>query len=260
MRIGKVWIGFFSLAIASVANLAWAQSSVQFTIGESAQVLEAAIDLENGDITQAEFNVIQMEEHCKSPSARLQARNRPWMSVWNTSASPDEVSTVTIDLTEAGFEFGDGDMSGDGFDGLLSMLSYRSDAGVSLASAGYGSDRSELVLNFTGLSQDRAAIFRIDLDNPGGMTMFPDYREAMLGADVGNGDGQLALLTTNFSSGASNLAAFGRSGPLPNSGIAEAYNAQSTSLVVPSSVVPEPTTLVLLLGGLTGIAAMRRTR
>jgi len=259
----KFLLGFFVFAAMSVANsvdnLAVAQSSVNYEIGESARLLEASIDLQRGDITQSQFNAIQFAESCKSPSVRLQNRNRPWMSVWNTSGSADDIVTVTVDLTETGFEFGDGDMAGDGFDGLLSMLSSRSDAGVSLDSANYGSggtDTTELILNFAGLSQGFAAIFRIDLDEPGGMAMFPDYREAMLGADTGSGPGQLATMTTDFSSGASNVIAFVQATPLSSSGIAQPYHGQSMSAIVPS--VPEPTTLVLLLAGLTGIAAIRR--
>ena len=181
------------------------------------------------------------------------------MLVWNTSDTPDEVDTVTIDLVEAGFEFGDGDMVGDGFDGFLSMLSNRSDGGVTL-NASYGSDNTELALNFSGLTQGAAAIFRFDLDEPTGMAMFPDFRVAMLGADTGGGPGQLAQLMTDFTSSASTISQFGFAGPVLTSGIAEAYHGQSISTVVPSTTIPEPTSLVLLMAGLTGIATMRRLR
>ncbi len=254
----KFWIGFFTLAIASVANLALAQSSVSFEIAETSRLLEASLMLQRTEISQAEFNQVVVAESCKNPSARLQDRNRPWMMVWNTSVTPDDVTSVTIDMTEPGFEFGDGDITGDGFDGLLSMLSTRSDAGVSLTSATYGADNSELVLNFTGLSEGVAAMFRFDIDEPGGLAMFPDFREAMLGADTGSGPGQMATLTTNFSSGGSNVAMFGRADALSTSGITESYHGQAMTTVVPSTVVPEPTSLILLLAGLTGIATMRR--
>ena len=261
------WLSLVSIRVLScicalaIADVAIAQSSVQYGIGESARLLRAAIDLENGDITQAEFDTIQMAETCKSPSIRLQNRNRPWMSVWNTSTDPDEITRVTIELNEPGFEFGDGDVAGDGFDGLLSMLSSaQSDAGVTLDSASYGADNTELVLDFSGLDQDTVAIFRFDIDEPGGVEMFPDFREAMLGADTGDGPGARALLTTDFASGEQLLSTFSRAGPLSTSGLTEAYHAQTMSMVEPSEVIPEPTSIVLLLAGLTGIAAMRRYR
>ena len=258
LGIRSTFLSALAFIAASAASLAVAQSSVQFEIGESARLLEASLQLQRGEISQAEFNAIQLTETCKSPSARLQDRNRPWMLVWNTSTDPDEVSTVTIDLTEPGFEFGDGDMAGDGFDGFLSLLSNRSDAGAALDSATYGSDNSELVLNFSGLSQDVAAIFRVDLDEPGGMTMFPDFREAMMGADTGDGPGNLATMTTDFTSGESTIASFGRAGPLSTSGVAEAYHGQTMSMVTPSTTIPEPTSLMLLLAGLTSFATLRR--
>ena len=254
-------VAICALVLASVASQVSAQSSVQFEIGESARLLRASLDLQNGDISQVEFDAIKMTETCKSPSARLQDRNRPWMMVWNTSAAADDVATVTVDLTESGFEFGDGDVPGDGFAGLLSMLSSsQTDAGVSLDSAVYGSDTTELELNFSGLSQGLAAIFRVDIDEPGGIAMFPDFREAMLGADTGGGPGQRATMTADFTSGATTISMFPQAAPLSSSGVAEAYHGQTMSMVVPSTVIPEPTSIALLLAGVAGIVAMRRSR
>ena len=258
--VSRSILGILALTLVGMANFSFAQSAAQFGIGESARLLEAALDLERGEISPAEYHSIKVAETCKDPATRLQNRNRPWMYVYNTSTVADDVTSVTVDLTEQGFEFGDGDVAGDGFDGLLSMLSYRSDAGVSLDSATYGNDNTELVLNFSGLSQDLAAIFRIDLDEPGGPTMYPDFREAMLGADTGMGPGQLAIMTAGFTSGNMISATFPMADPLPTSGIAEGYHSQTMSMVETSIPVPEPTALVLLLVGLTSIASTRRYR
>lgn len=260
MSTAKGLLGCFALALVSSTNFAFAQSSVQFEIGESSRVLEASLDLQRGDITQAQFNAIQMTETCKSPSARLQDRNRPWMLVWNTSAADDAIESVTVDLTQAGFELGDGDVTGDGFDGLLSMLSNRSDAGVSLSSAVYGGDNTEVVLSFSGLSKGVAAVFRIDIDQPGGISMFPDFREAMMGGDVGYGAGTPAKMTTEFASDATVLSSFGLAGVLTGAGVSEAYHAQGMSPVVPSTTVPEPTSLVMLLTSLAAATWVRRKR
>ncbi len=216
--------------------------------------------LQRGEIQQSDFDQLLMAESCKNPAERLQSRNRPWMMVWNTSANDDEITSVEIDLTEPGFEFGNGDYSGDGFEGFLSMLSGRSDDGVSLNSATYGSDSSVLELNFSGLAAGSAAIFQIDIDEPGGTMMFPDYREALLGADTGSGPGSLALLTTNFSVADSTVQIFPRAGALSTSGITEGYHNQTMVTVTPAGMIPEPTSLLLLLSGLTGLTVVRRRR
>ena len=256
-QIGFVF-GMLAIALSWAVDQAAAQSSAQYEIGESSRLLRASIDYQEGNITEQEFKDIQMVETCKNPAQRLQDRNRPWMSVWNTSTTPDEITSVTIDLKEEGFEFGDGDVLGDGFEGILSMLSFRSDGGVDLDSVEYGSDKTELVLNFTGLTEGLAAIFRVDIDEPGGFLPFPDFRESMLGADTGDGPGDVAMITTEFGSGASSMLTFEQSGPLSHSGIAERYHGQTMSMIETS--VPEPTSLVLFGLGLSGIAVIRRRR
>ena len=253
------------LALATMGQYANAQSSVQFRISENASVLKAALDFERSVISQGQYDQILMDASCQNPSSRLQARNRPYLMVQNTSAVPDTITSVLIDLTEPGFEFGDGDVTGDGFDGLLAMLATRnrSDAGVQLTSASYGANRTQLRLNFSGLSQGQAAIVRFDIDEPNGVFMFPDYRVAMQGADRGNGNGELAAMTTTFGSTTplSTLAVttFPQAVGIENAGHAQNYHTQEL-MTPPIASVPEPTSVVLLLSSFAGIASMRRRR
>jgi len=255
-------VGLFALAVASVSQQANAQSSADYRIGENATVLEAALNLDRSLITQEEFDEILFVETCQNPSSRLQARNRPYLSIMNTSTSADPITSVIINMEEAGFEFGDGDVLGDGLDGLLAMLSSKSDAGVELTSASYGADNSEAQLDFTGLTQGRAVIFRVDIDEPSGAFMFPDYREAIQGANEGNGrNGNLAILTTNFSIAGTTETMFPQVGELSHAGRPESYHDQTmTPPPTTTTRIPEPSSLLLVLLGLTGIGAVRRKR
>jgi len=257
----RLFVGLFALlALVSVAPYANAQSSVQFRISENHLVLKGALDLERNVITQMQYDTILAEAACQNPFSRLQARNRPFIMVQNTSTVADTITSVLLDLTEFGFQFGVGDVAGDGFNGLLALLSNRSDAGVQITSASFGSDNTQLRLNFSGLSQGQAAIFRFDIDEPNGPLLFPDFRQAIQGADIGNGPGELATLTTTFGSGAPvGMATFPQAGPLANAGHAENYHAQ-TMLLPPVVFVPEPTSVILLLSSFAGIATMRRRR
>ena len=249
----------FAIALTFVVTGGFANAqSASFQIGENARVLRASIELEEGIINQAEYQQILMQETCHNPSSRLQDRNRPYLSVENTSDNGEEITSVVINMEEVGFEFGTGDVTGDGFDGLLSMLSDESDDGVELTSAMYLGDNSEIQLDFTGLTEGLAAIFRVDIDEPAGMYMFPDYREAFQGANEGVGrTGALAKLSATFDTGATVNALFPQVGLVTNSGIPERYHAQSTTSMA-TSMVPEPSTLVLFLAAVAGTATMRR--
>lgn len=256
-KLPKLHLLSIALIVALTGEFAHAQSAT-FQIGENARVLRASLQLEAGEINQAEYQQILVQETCHNPSSRLQDRNRPYLSVQNTSENDEEITSVVINMEEVGFEFGDGDMAGDGFDGLLSMLSAQSDDGVELTSAMYLGDMSEIQLDFTGLTEGLAAIFRLDIDEPDGMYMFPDYREAFQGANEGVGrTGALAKLSATFDTGASVNALFPRVGLVTNSGIPERYHSQSMTTTA-TSMVPEPTTLVLFVSALAGTAVMRR--
>lgn len=250
-------IALFTIALASMNLSADAQV---LGIGENAEVLRAQLDFDQGLITQAALDMAIMKQACNNPASRLMDRNRPYLSIFNNSATEGEITSVLINMEEAGFEFGDGDMAGDGFDGLLSMLSTESDDGVELTGAVLGNDSSELLVSFSGLSQGQAAIFRVDIDEPGAALLYPDYRDAMLGANEGNGrNGDLALFTIDFASGQSTNLVFEQMGLVPNAGLLEGYHTQ-TMPTPQTTEIPEPTTMCLLFAGLSGIAAMRRTR
>ncbi len=114
-RLQVLALALMFLAVGSAAN----GQQVSFQIGENAAVLRASLDLDAGLISQAEFDQILMVETCHNPASRLQDRNRPYLSVLNDSANAsDEITTVVLNMQEAGFVFGDGDMAGDGFEGL----------------------------------------------------------------------------------------------------------------------------------------------
>jgi len=244
--------------------------SYQVDIGESERLLEAQLRLNRNEISQQQFNAIEIEETCMNPSARLQARNRPALMLLNTSASENEILSFTIDLEEVGFGFGTGDVPTDGFLGSLAVLSNRSDASVTM-SVMLEADTSMLTLNFSGLSQGAAAIFRIDLDpTPVIGPLFPDYRGILLGADVGDGPTSPALILANFGMDdmetATNPTPFngGFEEPILNAGGLEGYHSQSIShrfgMEGGTSEIPEPSTAVLMLLAGVVVATRRQSK
>jgi hypothetical protein len=169
-------------------------------IGESPRYLDAILKFQRQEITASELYMIKYEESCKNPSIRLHDRNRPALLLQNTSNQDNFISSFVINLQEAGYEFGTGDIANDWFNGNLILQDPRSDAGVTVTANYLNGDTTKLQLNFTGLGQGKAAIFRIDLDPaPMNNVAFPDYRGIMLGANVGGGATNPALLSATFS-------------------------------------------------------------
>lgn len=257
----------FALALCFQGNVVHAQSA-DLEISESAVLLRAALDLERGDITPAQYQAIQIAETCQNPSSRLQARNRPYILVENTSETTDEVTSITLDLRAAGYEFGDGDQASDPMKGMLGVLSNKSDANISI-DAMFGMtnnsvDTTKLVVNFTGLTPGKAAIFRFDLDPiPMVNTMFPDYQVVMLGAQnaPNSPNNPRATATTTFTSGTADPVFFEQpSSLLPLAGLLEPYHAQTMVTSYPDVPVPEPTSFLLLASSLAGLAFTRRRK
>lgn len=241
-----------------------------FMIGESERFLEAILDFNRGEIDQAQLDAIHLEESCKNPSIRLQQRNRPAILIQNVSAQENDISTFVIDLKQAGFEFGLGDNATEGFNGSPISLSNRSDPGVG-ATASLDATNTKLTINFTGLTStasiQNAAIFRIDLDpSPMVNTLFPDYREVLLGADAGNGPSDPAIVQATFSmAGMPDVMSIPTvlNGPdtVSNAGLLEIYHAQTPTGMFGTdggTGIPEPATASLLGIMVLGLLSRRR--
>lgn len=240
----------------------------KFMIGESERYLKAILDFNRGEINQAQLDAIHHEESCKNPSIRLQQRNRPAILIQNVSSQENDLSSFVIDMKQAGFEFGLGDAPSQGFNGTPVSASNYSDAGVGV-SGSLDPTNMILTLDFTGLtstaSLQNAAIFRVDLDpSPMINTLYPDYREVLLGADAGNGPTDPATVQATFGmAGMPDVTtiAIELNGPdtVSNAGLLEVYHAQTpTDMFETDGGIPEPATASLL--GIVSLAMLCRRR
>ncbi len=260
---------------ASSAN--FVDGTYSISVGESERILAAEIELQRGLITPMQLNSVVFQETCMNPSTRLHLRNRFAVSITNDASSQGDISSVTIDLTDAGFAFGNGDIPTDGFNGNYLKETLYFDDGVGVTAVPFLdlNDRSMLTLNFTDLTPGRSVIFRLDLDNNPDNGALTDYRNPLFGVDVGGtGTTTPAEVSATFTSGigvnqmsqstafvpfshnfsAAELSALAFAAPI------EPYSSLSQSEVFGQSgrTVPEPASGAIALLGMAILGSMRR--
>ncbi|BBO34783.1 PEP-CTERM sorting domain-containing protein [Lacipirellula parvula] len=219
-----------------------------------------------------QFMDVLWEESCDNPHLRVRARNKPAIMLSNNadSAAPITSFTLSMDSSQPYF-FGTGDAGTDNFTAYIKDTIY-TDAGVSITGSSISPDGKTLTVNFDGLTAGKKAIFNVDFDaEDPGMFPFPDYRMALLGAPYpGENPTTPATYGATFTNAAS---------PVPNAQTLSAsftqmietptyhdlvirpYGVMDKVEIIPGGggEVPEPSSLVLALGGL-GLLAVRRIR
>jgi len=214
----------------------------------------------------------QHEASCDNPNLRILARNKPAVKVTNDGLSQGDISSLTIEISEPAFLFGEGDNAFDGFTGLT-MISPYSDPMVDILGSSLSSNGRRLTIDFNGLEPGKSIIFRVDLDPLDESAFpFPDFRQVLYGYDANGtgGVGQRAETSAIFSSnGMSTPTEFT---PLPEvddpllflNEHVRPYQIHDPVIPYPgggsTNPIPEPTSLVLLLAGLGLSGVRRRTR
>ena len=263
----RVAFALTALALIGNSSNVQAQNSFEVNISSSDRFLMALN-------TSMEGTVLQ-EEMCDNPNNRVQRRNRPAVRVENSATSDSNLTSFTLRIAADDPFFGTGDSAFDQFNGSPIMVSAYNMPGIEILGATIsdvtnatnasenGADKL-LTVNFTGLAPGEFAIFNIDLDTADASAFqLNDFREALFGADVGNGSMAPAYFAANFADG-NNLpeAQFATStDPIPYSGMnIRPYHTMDP--IIPfggsNTGIPEPTSLILLGIGLAGLSQMRR--
>ncbi len=236
--------------------------SYTIDIAASTRLLDAVETLE--------YEAVQREESCDNPHARVRARNRPGVRVSNSVNSVGDISSFSIEIKETAYLFGTGDNAYDGFGGEYIRTSPYTDEGVQITGSSVTEDGRRLTIHFDGLAAGKTAIFRVDLDtNDNTIFPFPDFRNILFGAN--DEEIQRAVTSATFTGDDSTntpdtplneISELTKEYIVYSEGDVRPYSAIDP--VIPhggrGSMVPEPTSAMLLLVSVMGALAIRRAR
>jgi len=206
---------------------------------------------------------------CDNPHNRIRARNRSAVLVENDGTSDADLTSFTIQINQAGFEFGSGDVGSPDYSGNYYLASPYLSPNVDILGSSVSADGSLLTVNFSGLAPGESAIFRIDIDPKDNNGFpFPDYREALFGLDSlgGAGVNQLGETSATFSKGETSATTAPATLLAANAAIYINANVRAYHANDPvgqlggggGTMIPEPTTAALLAIALLGWLPQRR--
>ena len=262
--------GLFTLVVGACAAALPAHAQLpadfQLCFGATARLLDAYLTPDYYDVLY--------DESCDNPNLRVRARNKPAIRLDNTSGG-SEIVTFTLQINQPQFIFDNGDFDTDAFTGFIRDSIYTS-PGVTLTDVTV--DNQELVVNFTGLTPGRRAIFNVDLDTTDPAAFpFPDFRNVLFGAPMEPGDSPSAAATFGVTFGPP--ASLTVPGTLMNAVDTKGVNVTTTNfrfqnenlrpkgepdkmeIICIPGVIPEPSSVVLAIGmGVALVAAGVRSR
>jgi len=243
-------------------------STYAVTFSEDERFLNALHAYGNGTMNSNTLNQIESLAACDNPHNRIRARNRPAVLVENDGVSHADLTSFTMRINQAGFEFGSGDVGSPDYLGNHYLASHYLSPNVNILGSSVSTDGSLLTVNFSGLAPGESAIFRIDIDpkNNNGFP-FPDYREALFGlGSLGEaGVNQLGETSATFSMGETSATTAPATLLAANTAIYINANIRAYHTNDPvgqlgggGTTIPEPTTATLLAIALLGWSQQRR--
>jgi hypothetical protein len=209
---------------------------------------------------------------CDNPHLRVRARNKPAIMIINDTTSAAALTSFELTINEGPFFFSTGDFATDGFTGFVKPLTMYTDPGVLITGSSLSPDGKTLTVNFSGLDAGERAIFNVDLDSSDAAVFpFPDYRNVLFGAPWAPGDpttdpaSYVATFTGPTSAPNMNTVSgdFQQLTEVPdwsNDNIRPYEEMDMVEHIPGGGVVPEPSSALIALAAVAGMAALRRGR
>jgi len=246
-------LGLLALSPASDAE---AQTGFEFSVSHSDILLDSPDDM-----------IAQKIEAWDSPLLRVVKRSRPFIQVRNTSTNGALLTQFEITIGDSqNYEFSDEFMG----EYAIESPHFATDI---LDTVTPSQDNSVLTIDFTSgaLAQDERALFQVDIDPRDGihgLFVHPDFR--MVFFDLfENDNSDNARFTARFSNGQEITSTLNDLNLPPDSlgtsvfaqGALRPYDTEEpVEIFGGDPVIPEPSSMMLLLAAVAGPALARRRR